>query len=415
MSQDDGGVGGALEGETEDSTSLRIQDVVHTQPLLSPAAAAAYYRSGCSELDERILGNCVTGGLSGGVVGISSEGDVGISVALQVAVSHLRRDTTATARLVTTLPMEHAVRLLKGVLKGVFKSRPDTNGKGKDKDAKLSILGRVLISRIYAHDDLQAVLGELEAGVPFRRLWSATSSGQEQDTQVRDATDGADGADASSRPASPSIVILTEVDHHFKWMRLQGQGGRVHELYGQLMRRLRALAAAPPPSGPGRSSSSSRPLIFLLNSTLVRVPGQKPEAGFGVYDYETRDTVLPASNQDATYQLALAALQQGRHIGRPGAFRLCCDELARAQCTEPRYRYLMNYYCRLHICLTRLPPDLVDLWAGSEGGSVHNASGESSLWVGNVETDENELGYRMADRFGVVHYLQGFVQDASSA
>ena len=409
MSQEDGGVGGASEGQPEDGAPSRTPDAVHAQPLLLPAAAAACYTSGCSELDERILGNCVTGGLSGGVVGISADGDVGISVALQVVVSHLRRDTTATARLVTTLPMEHAVRLLKGVLKGVFKSRPGAHGRGKDKDAKASILGRVLISRIYAHDDLQAVLGELEAGIPFQRLWSATSSGQEQDTQVQDA---ADGADASSLPASPSIVVFTELDHHFKWMRLQGQGGRVYELYGQLMRRLRALAAAPPSSVPGRSSS--RPLIFLLNSTLTRVPGQKPEGGFGAYDYETRDTIPPpVSNQDATYQLALTALQQGRHIGRPGAFRLCCDELARAQCIEPRYRYLMNYYCSLHICLARLPPDLIDLWAGSEGGSVHSASGESSLWVGNVETDENELGYRMTDRFGVVHYLQGFVQDAS--
>lgn len=370
-----------------------VMDEVEAKTL---CLAPSRYTSGCSELDERVLGNCVSGGLAGGVVGVSSEGDVGLSVALQVAVNHLRRDATATARLVTTLSMEHAVRLLKGVVKGVFKTE-----KGS-KELKTSILGRVLISRIYAQSDLEAVLTELEAGVPFERLWSAAASGQQESVSVKHKAE-----------PTPSIIILTEVDHHFKWMRLQGQGGRIHELYGQLMRRLRCLAAGQLSSG--TAGKDNQKLIFLLNNTLTKVPGQKPDGGLGVYDYETRETVPQAQtlNQNAKYELALQYLQQRRHAGRPEAFRLCFDELARAQCIEPRYRYLMNYYCSLHICLTRLPAELVDLWGGSEGGSAQNIGAESSLWVGNVETDESELGCRMADRFGVVHYHQGSVQDAS--
>lgn len=299
----------------------------------------------------------------------------------------------------------------------------DDNGPGKRKlssASKASILNRVLISRVYGHEDLQAVLNELEAGVPFQRLWSTVSRQQESDQRQTPAAGKAGDEGAASGPVwtgPPSIVILTEMDHHFKWMRLQSNGGRLYELYGQLMRRLRALAAARSSTLP--LDATHRPLVFVLNNTLTRRPEEGSSVAAAADDGtvggadERQETAPPQTiNQDATYGLALTALQQGRHIGRPAVFRLCCDELARAQCIEPRYKTLLDYYCSLHVCFTRLPVDLVDLWGGKEGGSTSPA--DSSLWVATVESDETEVSQRATDRTGIAYLSRGIVQDASA-
>lgn len=350
-----------------------------------------------------------------------------------MAVQHLHHNNSATTRLITTLPVAHVIRLLKGVLKGTLTASADGNsistsdGSVPEKrklshEAKASILGRILISRVYGHEDLQAVLGELEAGMPFQRLWS-TVNRQEQGVQ-RQMTGGPDktgqegSANAAANTKPPSIVILTEMDHHFKWMRLQSNGGRLYELYGQLMRRLRALAAT-------RSGSLTpdtaphQPLVFVLNSTITKRPEEGPsiaaaadDGTFGGLD-ERRATAPPQTiDQDATYRLALTALQQGRHLGRPDVFRLCCDELAKTQCIEPRYKTLLDYYCSLHVCFIRLPVDLVDLWGRQEGGSTCPA--DSSLWVATVESDEAEISQRAVDRTSVAYLYRGIVHDASS-
>lgn len=340
-----------------------------------------------------------------------------------MAVQHLHQNVAATTRLITTLPVAHVIRLLKGILKGTLTASADGNAPEKRKlshEAKASILGRILISRVYGHEDLQAVLGELEAGMPFQRLWS-TVNRQEQGAQGQmseaDQTGQVDSTGATTPAKPPRIVILTEMDHHFKWMRLQSNGGRLYELYGQLMRRLRALAAARP-SLP-TNDTAYRPLVFVLNSTITKRPEEGPSIAaaadvgtFGGPD-ERQTTVLAHTiDQDTTYRPALTALQKGRHIGRPDVFRLCCDELARAQCIEPRYKTLLDYYCSLHVCFTRLPIDLVDLWGGQEGGSTSPA--DSPLCVATVESDEAEISQRAVDRISVAYLTRGIVHDASS-
>ncbi|KAL1887868.1 hypothetical protein Sste5346_009926 [Sporothrix stenoceras] len=384
--------------------------------LTEASAPTECYASGCPELDGRVFGGRLGGGLTGGLVGLSSEGDVGIVISLQVAVQHLHENTTATTRLITTLPVAHVIRLLKGVLKGTQRASTTTVSDGPEKrklshEAKAFILGRILISRVYGHEDLQAVLNELEAGVPFQRLWSTVNRQQDGGQRPEGAANNA----AQAKP--PSIVILTEMDHHFKWMRLQSNGGRLYELYGQLMRRLRALAATR--SNPLTPDATQRPLVFVLNSTITKRPEEGPavstaaeEGTFGGPD-EGQATVLPQTiDQDATYRLALTALQKGRHISRPDTFRLCCDELAKAQCIEPRYKTLLDYYCSLHVCFTRLPADLVDLWGGEEGGSSSPA--DSSLWVVTIESDEAEISQRAIGRTSVAYLSRGVVHDASS-
>ncbi|ERS99510.1 hypothetical protein HMPREF1624_04712 [Sporothrix schenckii ATCC 58251] len=396
------------------------------------ATASEYYTSGCAQLDSRIFGGGIDGGLTGGLVGLSAEGDVGIVISLQVAVKHLYQNTSATARLITTLPVAHVIRLLKGVLKGTLAvtSNNGTNATSHDDPgpeqrrlasaSKASILGRILISRVYGREDLEAVLNELEAGMPFQRLWSTVNRQQEEGGLGQRIV--ADKAGQESHPipaeqtAPPSIIIFTEMDHHFKWMRLQSNGGRLYELYGQLMRRLRALAAAQ--ARTFSSDATNQRLIFVLNSTIT----WRPEEGRSKTITADDGTVGGANKRqeasqpqtldpDATYGLALAALQQRRHIDRPDVFRLCCNELARAQCIEPRYKTLLDYYCSLHICLTRLPVDLVDLWGGRQGGSTSPA--DSSLWVATVESDENEISQRATGRTTVAYLSSGIVQDAA--
>lgn len=343
-----------------------------------------------------------------------------------MAVQHLHRNSTATTRLITTLPVAHVVRLLKGVLKGTLRSSTGSseNNEGDDNrqekhklssESKASILSRILISRVYEHEDLQAVLNELEAGLPFQRLWSTVNRQQEGDREHESGAGRAGQENTGTGPPSqqpPSIVILTEMDHHFKWMRLQSNGGRLYELYGQLMRRLKALAAIQSSARP--PGSTNRPLVFVLNSTLVKRSGEGPARTAAVEDMEDGHGTAPPQtiDQDATYRLALAALQQGRHVGRPAVFRLCCDELAQAQCIEPRYKTLLDYYCSLHVCLTRLPVELVDLWGGQQGGSTGPA--DSSLWVATVEGDELEISQKSTNRTSVAYLSHGVVQDASS-
>ena len=322
------------------------------------------------------------------------------------------------------------VRLLKGVLKGHVTSTSTADGAEDTRSekaklpysARASILGRVLISRVYGHDDLQAVLGELEEGVPFQRLWS-TGGRQKKDNHLPMADNqgqNTEDANASSN-ATPDVVIFTEMDHHFKWLRLQSNGGRLYELYGQLMRRLRALASV----GTGTNvSGSQRWLIFVLNSTLARRPAAgTPSLGIAVAaaaddcaldggdDRQHTQAPPQAADQDAAFRLVLAVLQQGLHSGRADVFRLCCNELAKVQCIEPQYKTLLDYYCSLHICLTRLPVDLVDLWGGYEGGSM--GPPDSSLWVATVESDEAEISQHVADRAGVVYQTRGIVQNAA--
>ncbi|CAK7235150.1 hypothetical protein SEUCBS140593_009185 [Sporothrix eucalyptigena] len=414
MSQPDRGL------ETEEHTSGRPKSP-------RPVLISARYTSGCPELDDRILGGRRSRGLNGGLVGLSAEGDVGIVISLQVAVRHLHQDTTATARLITTLPVAHVVRLLKGVLKRTpqtaTKDGPEDAGAETSKlssSSKASILCRVLVSRIYGHDDLQAVLHELEEDVPLQRLWSTVRRQKEdemrQTKKTQQTTEGSGPNDPA--PSVPSkIIILTEMDHHFKWVRLQNNGGRLYELYGQLMRRLRALSAI-------RTSSdtSNRPLIFVLSNTLSRRPydvatGVTAAAAVdgppGTMDDRHQPVPSLTIDHDTTYRLALAVLQRGRHIGRPDVFRLCCDELAKAQCIEPRYKALLDYYCSLHVCLTRLPAGLVDMWGGNDGGSTSPT--DSSLWVATVESNEAEMSQRAADRVGVVYLSRGIVQNASTS
>ncbi|CAK7234445.1 hypothetical protein SBRCBS47491_008950 [Sporothrix bragantina] len=282
--------------------------------------------------------------------------------------------------------------------------------------ARASILGRVMISRIYGHDDLQAVLGELEEGVPFQRLWS--TGGRPVENHAPLVNKGQQTEEAgSTTTAPPDIVIFTEIDYHFKWMRLQSNGGRLYELYGQLMRCLRALASISTDS----DASDRHRLIFVLNSTLTRRPetgssaatavGAADDGIFDGADERHQPAPVQVVDQDAAYRLALAALQRGLHSGRSDVFRLCCDQLAKAQRIEPRYKTLLDYYCSLHICLTRLPADLVDMWGSSEGGSMGPA--DSSLWVAAVESDETEVGQRAGDRVGIIYQSRGIVQDAS--
>jgi hypothetical protein len=321
------------------------------------------------------------------------------------------------------------IRILKGVVKGTLRVRTSDNSNttgddgGPEKrklssEAKASILSRILISRVYGHEDLQAVLNELEAGVPFQRLWSTINRQQEGgQRQTAGTAKAEDRPTVPTQSRSPSIVIFTEMDHHFKWMRLQNNGGRLYELYGQLMRRLRALA---PRSCSLPLDTTHRPLVFVLNSTTTRRPEDGPSIATAADDgtfggaNERQEAPRPQTvDQDTTYRLALTALQKGRHFDRPAVFRLCCDELARAQCIEPRYKALLDYYCSLHVCFTRLPVDLVDLWGGQEGGSTSPA--DSSLWVATVESDEAEISQRATDRIGAAYLSRGIVQDASLA
>ncbi|CAK7267559.1 hypothetical protein SEPCBS57363_002648 [Sporothrix epigloea] len=282
--------------------------------------------------------------------------------------------------------------------------------------ARASILSRVLLSRVYGHDDLQAILSELEEDVPFQRLWSTDNPFR--NTESAQANEGGEAGESSNNScAPPEIIIFTEIDHHFKWMRLQNNGGRVYELYGQLMRRLRALATASSDSG----AHLRRRLIFVLNGTLMRRPEASSTSKIGVAATLTDENTVdgarkrqqPARTQiaeeDAVYRLALAALQRGLHSDRPAVFRMCCDELGKAQCIEPRYKTLLDYYCSLHICLTRLPASLVSLWEGVEGGSTNPA--DSALWVATVESDEYEDSRQAEDRIGIVNQTCGTVQD----
>ncbi|CAK7272603.1 hypothetical protein SEPCBS119000_005213 [Sporothrix epigloea] len=396
------------------------------QPQQAFAQNETLYASGCRELDCRVFGGCLYEGLGGGLVGLSAEGDVGLMLSLQVAVHRLHQNATATARLITTVPVEQVVRLLKGILRSHIWSATDDQGVNVTKAEKIklppstraSILGRVLLSRVYGHDDLQAVLGELEECAPFQRLWSTDNSlPKTRSPQAKEGGETGDNGITSSSP--PEIVIFTEIDHHFKWMRLQSNGGRLYELYGQLMRRLRALTTVSTDSG----AHNRRRLIFVLTGTLMR----RPAGSFSTASLATsasssyldgasdrqQAVQKEVADPDAVYRLALATLQRGLHSSRPDVLRLCCDELRKAQCIEPRYKVLMDYYCSLHICLTRLPGSLVDMWAGEEGSSTGPA--DSALWVATVESDEAEVSHRAGDRVGVIYQSHGTVRDASTS
>ncbi len=249
-----------------------------------------------------------------------------------MAVHRLRQDAAATARLVTTLPVAHVVRLLKGVLKGVLGRTNKGAGPAEGGDStlasasslKASILRRVLISRIYGPDDLLAVLDELEATMPFEKLHSAYECVQERDASSAEGhgKDNVDGGGVASS-ASPSVVIFTEIDHHFKWMRVQGHDGHLYELYGQMMRRLRALAAVPLTGEAAPTGALDRPLVLVLNSTMTRRQDTEPDAAItgdggipaGIDDQTMSPPGVAIDGQDLNYRLALAALQQGRHRG----------------------------------------------------------------------------------------------------
>lgn len=341
-----------------------------------------------------------------------------------MAVRHLHQNATATARLVTTLPVAHVVRLLRGIVKGCIKSSTDKQGLHDAKaekaellsSARAAILSRVLLSRVYGHDDLQAVLSELDEDVPFQRLWSTDNPTKNTESAQANEEEKV-GESSNNKCAPPEIIIFTEIDHHFKWMRLQNNGGRFYELYGQLMRRLRALATVSSDS----SAHSRRRLIFVLSSTLMPRPQAGSTSRMGLAATLTNENTVDGASkrqqpsptqiaeEDAVYRLALAALQRGLHSGRPAVFRICCNELGKAQCIEPRYKTLLDYYCSLHICLTRLPASLVSLWEGVEGGSSNPA--DSALWVATVESDEYAISHQAEDRTGAIHQYRGILQD----
>ncbi|EFX02416.1 hypothetical protein CMQ_2465 [Grosmannia clavigera kw1407] len=374
------------------------------------------YLTGCRDLDERVfLGPA--GGLSGGVVGISADGDIG----LVIIVRHLHAQAAATVRLVTTHPVAHVVRLLKGVL---------AVGDVADKAMHSRLLRRVLISRIYAPDDLWTVLEEIESAVPFRRLWSATMAdgGSRNDGSSDNVPDG------KALPVNTGLplVVITEIDHHFKWMRLQGPRGlRLHELYGQLMRRLRALASEKPASG------SARPLILILNSTVVQKPWVEPasvltgEAAGGTAEEDhggDGDGIQNTSvsiEADENYEIAVSLLRQRKlqplnetSDEKSNIVRRCYREISKTQKIVPRYKSFMDYMCNLHVCFTRAPPDVDGLWewecSSSRDTGQDSALGQA-LWVVTVEHDEAEIFKSDNERFGLVQFSHGALQDVFPA
>ncbi|OAA61630.1 hypothetical protein SPI_04489 [Niveomyces insectorum RCEF 264] len=387
------------------------------------------YTSGCSDLDARVFG----GGLRGGVVGLSAAGNVGLVLALQVAVRHLSRDTAATVRVVTTHPLATVLRLLRRVVKAAPAS-DDEGRAGGHLPPKIDILRRVLVSRIYGTDDLRAVLDELEGTVPFRRLWSETTTTTTTTAASTNEVDPSPAPSAVVASTTPRIVVMTEMDHHFKWMRLQGQGVRLHELYGPLLRRLRAwtatAAAAAATATGATGATQTAPLVLVLNSTGARYrPLGGPtvgeaEEGPGGDDNNNNNNNNNNINDDAGYRLALSVLQapppqqHPQHIRRE-AFRVGCQAVARAQGLEPRYKGLMDYLCGLHVCFTPLPPDAAQLWRGmvddadaTAAANAEDARSSGAFWAVTVESDENEISSAIYDRVGVVYLADGTLHDA---